>query len=108
MTSGPPIKRSTRANAPQIWRMRLYVAGQSPKSLTAYANLTRLCERHLASHYEIEVVDLVENPRLASTDDILAIPTLVRHRPAPSRRIIGDLSDTERVLAGLELAPVAQ
>lgn len=88
------------------WRLRLYVAGESPKSLEAFANLKRLCEDHLADRYEIEVVDLLENPRLARGDEIVAIPTLVRQLPAPMRKIIGDLSDTDRVLVGLQLRPV--
>jgi circadian clock protein KaiB len=87
------------------WYLRLYVAGQSPRSLHALANLKRLCDEHLAGHYEIEIIDLVERPSLARGDDILAIPTLVRRLPAPLRRIIGDLSDTQRVLAGLQLQP---
>lgn len=82
--------------------LRLYVAGQSPKSLHAFANLMRLCEEHLTGHYEIEVIDLVEQPSLARADDILAIPTLVRRLPPPLRKIIGDLSNTERVLGGLQ------
>jgi circadian clock protein KaiB len=85
------------------WYLRLYVAGQSPKSLHALANLERLCEAHLSGRYEIEIIDLVERPALAKGDDILAIPTLVRRLPAPSRRIVGDLSNTARVLAGLQL-----
>ena len=91
----------------EIWYLRLYVAGQSPKSLRAFANLTALCEEHLAGHYEIEVIDLVADPSAARNDDILAIPTLVRRLPAPLRRIIGDLSNTERVLVGLRLEPTA-
>ncbi len=87
------------------WYLRLYVAGQSPKSLRAFANLTSMCEDHLAGRYEIEVIDLVEHPSLARGDDILAIPTLVRRLPPPQRKIIGDLSDRERVLAGLRLQP---
>jgi circadian clock protein KaiB len=82
--------------------LRLYVAGQSPKSLHAFANLKKLCEAHLAGHYEIEVIDLAEDPSLARGDDILAIPTLVRRLPPPERKIIGDLSNTERVLVGLQ------
>jgi circadian clock protein KaiB len=89
----------------QIWHLRLYVAGQSPKSLHAFANLKQLCEEHLAGRYEIEVVDLVEHPARARSDDILAIPTLVRRLPAPLRKFIGDLSNTERVLVGLHLKP---
>jgi circadian clock protein KaiB len=83
--------------------LRLYVAGQSPKSLRALANLKRLCEEHLDSDYEIEVVDLLEQPRLAAGDEIVAIPTLVRRLPTPMRKIIGDLSDPERVIVGLQL-----
>jgi circadian clock protein KaiB len=89
----------------EIWYLRLYVAGQSPKSLFAFANLKKLCEQHLAGRYEIEIIDLVEHPSLARNDDILAIPTLVRRLPEPLRRIIGDLSNTERVLGGLRLQP---
>ncbi len=91
------------AEQEEIWYLRLYVAGQSPKSLRAFANLTTLCEEHLAGRYEIELIDLVDDPSLARSDDILAIPTLVRRLPAPQRRIIGDLSNTERVLVGLRL-----
>jgi circadian clock protein KaiB len=91
----------------EMWYLRLYVAGQSPKSLRAFANLKSLCDEHLDGRYEIEVIDLVENPALAQSDDILAIPTLVRRLPAPLRKIIGDLSNTERVLVGLRLAPAA-
>ena len=87
----------------EVWHLRLYTAGQSPRSLRAFANLKRLCDDRLAGHYEIEVVDLVENPSQARTDDILAIPTLVRRTPPPLRKIIGDLSDRERVCAGLRL-----
>lgn len=88
---------------PKLWQLRLYVAGQSPKSVLAFANLQRLCEEHLAGEFEIEVIDLIENPRLAKDDQIVAIPTLVRKLPEPIRRIIGDLSDTERTLVGLQL-----
>lgn len=94
-----------RTEAPKLWQLRLYVAGQSPKSVTAFANLKRLCEEHLAGEFEIEVIDLIENPRLAKDDQIVAIPTLVRKLPAPIRKIIGDLSDTERTLVGLQLRP---
>ncbi len=85
------------------WILRLYVAGQTPKSLRAFANLKEICETHLAGDYRIEVVDLVENPALAEGDQILAIPTLVRRLPPPVRKIIGDLSETERVLVGLNI-----
>ena len=87
------------------WTLRLYVAGQTPKSLAAFDNLKRLCEDRLKGHYGIEVIDLLKNPRLAKDDQILAIPTLVRRLPLPVRRIIGDLSNTERVLVGLDLRP---
>lgn len=89
----------------EVWRLRLYVAGESPKSIEAFANLKALCETHLKGHYEIEIVDLLEHPRLARGDEIIAIPTLVRQLPAPMRKIIGDLSDTDRVLVGLQLRP---
>lgn len=89
----------------EFWDLRLYVAGQSPKSLVAFANLQRLCEDHLQGKYRLEVVDLLENPHLAQTDQIVAIPTLVRKLPEPIRKIIGDLSNRERVLVGLELRP---
>jgi circadian clock protein KaiB len=85
------------------YRLRLYVAGQTPRSLTAIANLRRIAEEHLAGRYTIEVVDLVRDPQLAAGDQILALPTLVRRVPAPLKRIIGDLSNTERVLVGLDI-----
>ena len=85
------------------WQLRLYVAGQTPKSVAAFANLKRLCEEHLAGEFEIEVIDLIENPRLAKDDQIVAIPTLVGKLPQPIRMLIGDLSDTERTLVGLQL-----
>jgi circadian clock protein KaiB len=91
-----------------IWRLRLYVAGQTPKSLVAFANLKRLCEKHLQGKYEIEVIDLLQNTQLAKGDQILAIPTLVRKLPLPVRKIIGDLSNTDRVLVGLDLRPAAE
>jgi circadian clock protein KaiB len=86
------------------WQLRLYVAGQSPKSLKAFANLVALCEQ-LDPRYQIEIVDLVEHPQLAAGDEIVAIPTLVRRLPSPIRKIIGDLSDADRVLVGLQLKP---
>jgi circadian clock protein KaiB len=85
------------------WELRLYTAGQSPKSLAAVRNLKKVCEEHLPGRYEIEIVDLMVNPRLAKDHQIVAIPTLVRKLPNPIRKIIGDLSDTERTLVGLEL-----
>jgi circadian clock protein KaiB len=97
-TSSTPSRR-----APKTYELRLYVAGQTPKSLTAFANLRKICEEHLAGQYHIEVVDLLKHPQLASGDQILAIPTLVRKLPEPIKKIIGDLSNTERVLVGLDL-----
>jgi circadian clock protein KaiB len=85
--------------------LKLYVAGQSKKSLAAFANLKRICEEHLCGKYRIEVVDLIKNPQLAKGDQILAVPTLVRELPPPIRKIIGDLSNTERVLVGLDIRP---
>lgn len=87
------------------WNLRLYVAGQTPKCVTAFANLKKLCEEHLGGDYSIEVIDLLKKPQLASGDQILAIPTLVRRLPSPMKKIIGDLSNTERVLVGLDLVP---
>ena len=87
------------------YNLRLYVAGQTPKSLAAIANLKRICETHLAGRYAVEVIDLIDKPQLAAMDQILAIPTLVRRVPEPLRRIIGDLSRTERVLVGLDIEP---
>jgi circadian clock protein KaiB len=92
-----------RGTGPETWELRLYVAGQTPRSLAAFSNLKRLCEEHLAGMYTIEVVDLLKNPQLARGDQIVAIPTLVRKLPAPMRKIIGDLSSSERVLVGLQL-----
>ena len=87
------------------WNLRLYVAGQTPRSLTAFKNLKDICEEYLKGQYHIEVIDLMENPTLARGDQILAIPTLVRKLPQPIRKIIGDLSNTERVLVGLDIKP---
>jgi circadian clock protein KaiB len=87
----------------EIWNLRLYVAGQTQKSITAFANLKKICEEHLAGKYRIEVIDLLKNPRLAKGDQIIAIPTLVRKLPEPIKKIIGDLADTERVLVGLDI-----
>jgi circadian clock protein KaiB len=97
------ISDTTSDDGGEFWYLRLYIAGQSPKSLRAFANLKSLCEEHLGGHYEIEVIDLMENPELAQADDIVAIPTLVRRLPPPLGRIIGDLSNTERVVVGLRL-----
>ena len=88
------------------WLLRLYVAGQTPKAITAYANLKKICEEYMDGRYQIEVIDLMVNPTLAKDDQILALPTLVRKLPAPVKKIIGDLSNTERVLVGLDIRPV--
>lgn len=93
----------TPVTDPPPYLLRLYVAGATPRSLVAYANLRRLCEAHLPGQYELELVDVSADPAVARTEDIVALPTLVRRRPPPARRIIGDLNDTERVLSGLEL-----
>jgi circadian clock protein KaiB len=87
------------------WDLRLYIAGCTPKCVAAFSNLQRLCEEHLAGQYRIEVIDLLENAQLAKGDQVLAIPTLVRKLPEPIKKIIGDLSNTERVLVGLDLRP---
>ena len=87
----------------EMWELRLYVAGQTPSSVRAFGNLKKICEEHLKGKYTIEVIDLLENPQLARGDQIMAIPTLVRKLPVPIRKIIGDLSKTERVLVGLNL-----
>ncbi len=91
-----------------LWELRLYVAGQTPKSIAAFSNLKKICEEHLKGKYRIEIIDLIENPQLAKGDQIVALPTLVRKLPVPVRKIIGDLSNTERVLVGLNLVPVKQ
>jgi circadian clock protein KaiB len=92
-------------DAVEKWQLRLYTAGQTPKSLAAFRNLKKVCEDHLPGQYEIEVIDLLANPRLAKDHQIVAIPTLVRKLPNPIRKIIGDLSDVERTLVGLDLRP---
>ena len=88
------------------YQLKLYVAGQTAKTVTAFENLQRICETHLAGRYKIEVVDLLQNPKLAAGDQILAVPTLVRQLPEPIKKIIGDLSNEERVLVGLDVKPV--
>jgi circadian clock protein KaiB len=100
--SAKPAKPVKVATA-EVYELRLYVAGQTPKSIAAFANLKKICEAHLVGKYKIEVIDLMKNPALARGDQIVAIPTLVRKLPQPIRKIIGDLSNTERVLVGLEL-----
>jgi circadian clock protein KaiB len=95
------------ADSEKLYTLRLYVAGQTPKSLASFATLKRLCEEHLPGRYKIEVIDLVENPQLAAGDQILALPTLVRKLPPPLKRIIGNISDEERFLIGMDLRPTS-
>lgn len=115
-SDGKPPEESVRAasspgageigsGADETWNLRLYVAGQTPKSLAAIGNLKRICDQHLAGRCTVEVVDLLVHPQLAAGDQILALPTLVRRLPPPLKRIIGDLSSTERVLVGLDIRP---
>jgi circadian clock protein KaiB len=98
-------RHTTKADVPDEWELRLYVAGQSPRSLAAFSNLKKICDEHLSGRYNIEVVDLVKHPQLAAGDQIVALPTLVRKLPQPLRKIVGDLRDTERALVGLQLRP---
>jgi circadian clock protein KaiB len=100
-----PGESGTAATGPEVWDLRLYVAGKTAKSVAAFDNLTRLCQEHLAGKYRIEVIDLLVHPQLARGDQIVAIPTLVRKLPSPIRKIIGDLSNVERTLVGLQLRP---
>jgi len=109
MTSEPRTKapqKTKTESVQEVWQLKLYVAGQTPKSLAAFANLKRICEEYLEGKYRIEVIDLMVNPQLAKGDQILALPTLVRKLPDPVRKIIGDLSNTERVLVGLDIKPL--
>ena len=98
-------RRPQTADDPDRWNLRLYIAGKTAKAVAALENLNRICEEHLAGRYVIEVVDLLKNPQLAAGDQILAVPTLVRKLPPPLKRIIGDLSNEDRVLVGLDLRP---
>lgn len=100
-----PVKKPTETSSPahEMWQLKLYVAGQTPKSLIACANLTQICEEHLGGRYRLKVIDLLVDPQLAKGDQILALPTLVRQLPMPVKQILGDLSDTERVLVGLDI-----
>ncbi len=105
MKVGPRQKKKSVRKVPDkdVWIMKLYVAGQTAKSVTAFANLKEICEEHLAGKYRIEVIDLLRNPTLAKGDQIFALPTLVRQLPTPVKKIIGDLANTERVLVGLDI-----
>ena len=98
-------RRKKQEGIEEIWELRLYVAGQTPNAVAAFSNLKKICEEHLEGRYKIEVIDILQHPRLARGDQILALPTLVRKLPQPIRKIIGDLSNTERVLIGLNLKP---
>ena len=100
-----PDSATPSSPSPESWNLRLYVAGMTPRAVAAFDNLKKLCEVHLAGRYEIEVVDLLENPKLAAGDQIVAVPTMVRKLPPPMKKIIGDLSNEERVLVGLDLRP---
>jgi len=99
----PASQKSKTTGAPWAWELRLYIAGRTPKSVAAFRNIEQLCEEHLAGLYHIEVIDLMKNPQLAQTDQIVAVPTLVRNRPSPTRKIIGTLSNSDRVLGALEI-----
>lgn len=100
------MSTESRVKTEAKWILRLYVAGQSSKAIAAFANLKKICEEHLAGEYRIEVIDLLENPQLAAGDQIIAVPTLVRQLPAPVKKIIGDLSNKERVLVGLDIKEI--
>ena len=106
MVTAVKAKKSKKDATEEIWNLRLYVAGQTSKSITAFANLKKICDEHLAGKYNIEVIDLLKNPQLAKGDQIIAIPTLVRKLPTPIKKIIGDLANTERVLVGLDIRAV--
>jgi circadian clock protein KaiB len=101
------IPSGTPPGSTEVWELRLYIAGETAKSIAAVANLNRICNEHLPGQFEIEVVDLLKHPQLARGDQIVAIPTLVRKLPNPIRKIIGDLSNTERTLVGLQLRPAS-
>lgn len=101
-----PAKEKQSGAKENEWRLRLYVAGETQRSLTAFANLKRICEEHLPNRYSIEVVDLLKQPHLAQSDQIVALPTLVRKLPAPIRRVIGDLSNHDRVMVGMDLSEI--
>ena len=100
-----PAEQEAPTGDAEVWELRLYIAGQTPRSVAAFANLKKLCEEHLPGRYKIEVVDLMQHPQLAAGDQIVAIPTVVRKLPEPLRKIVGDLSNTESALVGLQLRP---
>jgi circadian clock protein KaiB len=109
LDSGTEDLRSSRTSMGEAkWMLRLYVAGQTLKSIVARGNLHRICEQYLPNRYHVDVIDLLENPQLARGDQILAVPTLVREQPTPMKKIIGDLSNTDRVLSGLDIHPATE
>ncbi|HUH65394.1 MAG TPA: circadian clock KaiB family protein [Syntrophales bacterium] len=110
MKNAQTKKRKPANSVPvaEVWILKLYVAGQTPKSIAAFANLKKICDEHLCGKYRIEIIDLLKNPTLAKGDQILAIPTLVRHLPPPVKKLIGDLANTQRVLIGLDIKPAAK
>lgn len=101
------VNEAEQKDSKTCWQLRLYVAGHTPKSAAAFANLHKICDEHLKGRYRLEVIDLMRQPQLAAGDQILAVPTLVRNLPLPLRKILGDLSNTERVLVGLDIRPAA-
>lgn len=108
MNTNDEPRQEEDSNSTTQWNLRLYVAGQTPKSIRAFDNLKKICEEYLAGQYTIEIIDLVKSPQLAKDDQIFAIPTLIRKLPAPLKKLIGDLSDTERIVVGLDLRPAAE
>jgi len=110
MKNTPTGKEKPVKSAPveEVWILKLYVAGQTPKSIAAFANLKKICDEHLCGKYRIEIIDLLKNPMLAKGDQILAIPTVVRQLPPPVKKLIGDLANTQRVLIGLDIKPAAK
>ena len=104
-TSKADLEKRSAEDQAEVWELRLYIAGQTPRSMRAFDNLAKICKEHLDGRYKIEVIDLLKNPQLARGDQILAIPTLVKKIPKPLRKVIGDLSDHERALVGLDLRP---
>ena len=105
-TKTKALRKTKVKESEERWQLRLYVAGQTPKSMAAFANLKKICAQHLEGQCSVEVIDLLVNPQLAKGDQILAVPTLVRKLPEPVKKIIGDLSNTERVLVGLDIKPL--
>jgi circadian clock protein KaiB len=105
-TKKEPVPAKNKSTKKKIFELKLYIAGLTPRSIAAFSNLKKICDKHLAGQYKITIIDLLKNPKLAQGDQIIAIPTLVKKLPEPVRKIIGDLSNTERVLIGLDLKPI--